>query len=96
MTDGDEHAVIGRKYVERETAKRELSALAKKSLCVETVLRETADALKARREDQGNVAIPREFPNRQEITDLLERQAKLLADVRNVDAFFESRGASPS
>lgn len=92
MTNEEEHTVIGRKYTEREDAQRELSDLDNKSMCIETVLREAADALKKRRDDGGNVMVAMEFPSRQQIMDILDRQATLLSRIREIDTFFASRG----
>ena len=91
MTDQDEHSMIGRKYTERENAQQEFSRLAKKSLCLETILRETADALKKRREEGGNVMVPQKLPTHEQVMDLMDRQAQLGKVIADINTFFVSR-----
>lgn len=92
MTNDDEHAVVGRKYLEREAAQAELNRLAKKSLCMEETLRDAADALKARRTGEGDVQVSREIPTSQMIMELLDQQSASGETIRRIDTFFRSRG----
>ncbi len=94
MTDNDEGAVVGRKYIEREEAQERLSRLDKKSLCVEAALLEIVAALKTRRSGEGDVMIPKEFPTADQVRTLLADQAKEQATIRTVDAFFAARSGS--
>ena len=91
MTDDQENAVIGRKYLEREEAQKRLARLDQKSLCMEATLQEVMTALKTRRDGEGTVLVPSEFPRLDDIQNLLEEQAKEQAVIRNVDRFFKAR-----
>ena len=91
MTKDDEANEIGRMYVEREEVQRRLACLNNKSLRLETTLRETADAMRQRREERGDTMVNRDFPTREQIVEIMSEQATSQARLRDLNAFFESR-----
>lgn len=95
MTDDDESAVVGRKYTAREEAQARLARLDQKSLCMEATLQDVVKALRTRRNGDGNVMIPQEFPTLERIRDLLAEQAKEQGTIREIDGFFAARKRIP-
>ena len=91
MTTEDEHGEIGRMYVEREDVQRRLACLGNKSLRLEKTLRETTDALKMRREEDGSVMLAQEFPTHEQIKRLLDDQSQLKSRLQNLNNFFAAR-----
>ena len=99
MTDDEESAIVGRKHIEGEEARRRLERLDQKSRCMEVAFTEILTALKTRRNGEGNVSIPSTIPTLDQVRALLSDQAKEQEIIRNVEDFFAARdpnGQSPN
>ena len=94
MTLNEEHAEIGRMYVERENVSRRRKCIRNKILHIQKFVH---DAIKEMDGEASvlNVIAARSMPHDgipQEITALLEEERQLRTRLAELDNFFDSRG----